>query len=25
MRVDFAVDPAAPNGVRPIPAYELRR
>ena len=25
MRVDFAVDPAAPNSVRPIPADELRR
>ena len=25
MRVDFAVDPTAPHGVRTIPLYELRR
>lgn len=25
MKVDFAVDPAAPRGVRTIPAYEMRR
>jgi hypothetical protein len=25
MRVDFAVDPAAPGGVRPTPAHEVRR